>query len=78
MEVQGDQVEFADLLGVEGILRLHGTDKAEELNWFNPNRGWGTLCLARRRVVESANEVKVFTELGNTFTFRLLDSKKES
>jgi len=75
VNVEGDQEEFADLLGTEGELRLDPTSKSGELNWYNPKGRGDTLGLSRKRVTEKDGKVKVFTQLGNCFTFRLVETK---
>jgi len=75
VNVEGDQEEFADLIGTEGDLHLHPTSASSELNWFNPEGRGDSLGLSRKRVTEGNGKVKVFTKLGNCFTFRLLETK---
>ena len=70
IEVLGDQEDFADLIGTEGELHLDGTN-----NWFLPEHRGDMLSLAIKRKVEGDGKVKVHTKLGNTFTFRLLETK---
>jgi hypothetical protein len=73
--VEGDQEEYADLIGTEGVLRLdpHSTDSG--INWYNPNGSGETLALSRKRVTEKDGKVRVHTKLGNTFIFRLKETK---
>lgn len=75
VNVEGDQAEYADLIGTEGVLRLDPTSTDSGINWYNPERSGETLSLSRKRVLESNGKVKVFTKLGNCFTFRLLETK---
>lgn len=75
VNVEGDQEEFADLIGAEGELRLDPASKSSDLNWFNPNGRGDSLGLSRKRVTEAQGKVKVFTVLGNCFTFRLIETK---
>lgn len=75
VSVEGDQEEFADLIGASGELRLDPASKSSELNWFNPAGRGDSLGLSRKRVTEKDGKVKVFTQLGNCFTFRLLETK---
>jgi hypothetical protein len=72
VEVQGDQEEFADLIGTEGVLQLGGNH-----NWYNPDNLGDTLQLAVKSVHhrKESDRVSVKTKLGNTFTFRLTETK---
>jgi len=65
--------EFDDLCGATGQLYLdpHDTDRA--VNWFN---GGGGVEMTRKRVIEKDGVVKVFTKLGNTFTFKIVGTTK--
>lgn len=69
IEVQGDQEEFADLIGTEGELQLIGPSSPH--NWFNPDERGDSLSLAVKRSVEKDGNIKVYTKLGNTFTFKV-------
>lgn len=73
--VEGDQEDFADLIGTEGVLRLDPVSTDSGINWFNPTGSGETLTLSRKRVTEKNGKVKVFTKLGNVFTFRLMETK---
>lgn len=75
VNIEGDQEEFADLIGTEGELRLDPANKSSDLNWYNPKGRGDTLGLSRKRVTETGDKIKVFTELGNCFTFRLIETK---
>lgn len=72
VEVQGDQEEYADLIGATGELQLHETDKSAELNWFSPKNRGDTLGLTRKTVTENGKKVVVSTRMGNKFTFQLI------
>jgi len=71
VNIEGNQAEYADLIGLDGTLRIDPTSSDPAINWFNPHRSGETLSLARKRVIEKNGRVKVFTKLGNCFTFRL-------
>lgn len=73
--VEGDQEEYADLIGLEGKLRIDPKSTDSAINWFNPEGSGETLSLSRKRVSEKDGKVRVHTRLGNTFTFRLLETK---
>jgi hypothetical protein len=74
VEVQGDQEDFADLIGTTGTLYLEGNN-----NWFLPeNRGDHLSFVIKRKVNVAPDKVRVFTKLGNTFTFRLLTVPTEA
>lgn len=60
--------EFDDLRGHTGELRID-----EHNTWFNGGEG---IEMTRKRVVETDGVVKVFTKLGNTFTFKIVDATK--
>jgi hypothetical protein len=75
VSVEGDQEEYADLIGTEGELRLDPKSTDSGINWYNPKGSGETLTLSRQRVTEKDGKVKVRTKLGNTFTFRLLQTK---
>lgn len=60
--------EFDDLRGHTGQLRI---DKNS--TWFDGGEG---IELTRKRVTEKDGIVKVFTKLGNTFTFKIVDAAK--
>ena len=62
--------EFDDLRGQTGELRIE-----EHNTWFNGGEG---VEMTRKRVVEKDGVVKVFTKLGNTFTFKIVDTTKGS
>jgi hypothetical protein len=72
VSITGDQEEFADLVGTIGTLFLeHG----EERYWPNSN---DPVRLARKRVSWKNGTIRVFTRLGNVFTFRALPKEKPS
>jgi hypothetical protein len=56
-------------------LRLDPVSKSSELNWYNPKGRGDTLGLSRKRVTEANGKVTVHTKLGNTFVFRLIETK---
>ena len=64
ISVKGEE-EFADLIGVYGTLNL-------EHNWFLPNDDGDMLSFLVKRKTFVDDKVKVFTKLGNIFTFRVL------
>lgn len=66
-QVFGDQEEFADLIGRNGVLTLG------DRNVFNPNEGgWGWLTLDKKRIIEKDGKITVSTKLGNKFVFKVL------
>ena len=69
IEIQGDQEEFADLIGESGDLQLHETNKSHELNWFNPNHRGDSLSFNVKKKVEKDNKIIVYSSLGNIFVF---------
>lgn len=74
VEVQGDQEEYADLIGTNGTLYLEGNN-----NWYLPaNRGDHLSFAVKRKVNIAPDKVRVFTKLGNVFTFRLLTVPTEA
>lgn len=75
VSVEGDQEEYADLIGTEGDLRIDPKSTDSGINWFNPEGTGETLTLARKRVIEKDGKVIVHTKLGNKFTFRLKETK---
>lgn len=74
IEIQGQQEEYADLIGLVGKLQLHPTKKSSELNWFNAGSS-GFVQFTRKKVTENDGKVSVQTSLGNTFIFRLVETK---
>ena len=71
IEVQGDQEEFSDLIGLTGTLRLDDKCTDSAVNWFSPGGG-DVLSIVRKRVVEKDGKVSVFTHLGNKFVFKII------
>ena len=68
VNVQGDQEDFADLIGSNGTLQ----QLSDGLTFMPDNRGdW--LTMKPRRKQEKDGKIIVSTTLGNTFTFRLLN-----
>lgn len=68
IQVEGNQEEFSDLIGSIGKLRLDPVSKDPAVNWFT---GGNTVNFVRKKVVVKDGIVKVFTRVGNCFTFRL-------
>jgi hypothetical protein len=64
--IEGDQEEFADLIGTTGKLFLE-----PDREWYHPAAG-EPVVLKRKRVVREGDRIQVFTHLGNVFTFRAL------
>ena len=75
VEVHGDQMEFADLIGETGTLHL---SKANGLNWFMPNNRGDTLEMVRKRASRKGDKISVRTALGNRFVFQTATPKQES
>jgi len=70
--VEGDQAEFADMIGQTGRLFL-----APGNNWFGP-KGWGeSLTMTRKRASRKDDKVRVSTRLGDVFTFRVASDTKK-
>ena len=68
INVDGDQEDFADLIGTEG--KIHPT--SEGLTFMPNNRGdW--LSMRPKRKTWKDGKVKISTTLGNTFTFRVIN-----
>ena len=63
VKMEGNQEDYADLIGLEGRLYL---DKNN--NWFGTSGG-GCLTLSRKKVTQKANLIRVSTHLGNVFYF---------
>ena len=74
VEVQGDQEDFADLIGQNGLLELSG--KGEDQNTFFPDNRGDFLSLLIKKVVEKDGKIIVSTKLGNTFTFKIVGENK--
>lgn len=68
IEVQGDQEEFADLIGEQGDLKLPGKNKGE--NYFLPDSG-DSLTMLVKNIRTNGNKTTVKTQWGNTFIFRI-------
>jgi hypothetical protein len=66
VSVEGDQAEYADMIGQTGRLYL-----APGNNWFGP-KGWGeSLTMSRKRASKKGDRVRVSTHLGNVFVFQV-------
>jgi hypothetical protein len=66
ISVTGNQEEFGDLVGTTGKLNLvHGRE------WYHPT-GAESVVLTRKRVSWKDGVIKIWTKLGNVFTFRAL------
>lgn len=65
--VEGDQAEFADMIGTTGRLYLNTGN-----NWYGPKGSGESITLTRKRVTRKDDKVRVHTKLGNVFTFRLV------
>ena len=72
VEVQGDQEDFADLIGKAGKLHLVKTN--DKLNTFFPDDRGDFLSLAVKRVTDKNDKIQVLTQFGNKFIFRKLAS----
>jgi len=64
VDVRGDVVDYADLIGRSGSLRL-GSDSVGSFCWGGNE--W--LEFRRKRVIRKDGQVRVHTEMGNTFVF---------
>jgi hypothetical protein len=64
VDVRGDLVEYADLIGQSGTLRL-GDDGVG--SFYCGGNEW--LEFRRKRVTRKDGQVRVHTEMGNTFVF---------
>jgi hypothetical protein len=64
VDVRGDVVEYADIIGNSGRLRL-GSDGVGSFSWGGNE--W--LEFRRKRVTRKDGQVRVHTEMGNTFVF---------
>ncbi len=64
--VEGDQEEFADLIGTEGELHLSPGN-----NWYNPNGRGDSLQMESKRITRKEDRITVSTHLGNKFVFRV-------
>lgn len=65
--VEGNQEEFADMIGTTGRLYLNTGN-----NWYGPKGSGESITLTRKRVTRKDDKVRVHTKLGNVFTFRLV------
>ncbi|MGH7175679.1 MAG: hypothetical protein ACREGR_04970 [Minisyncoccia bacterium] len=72
VEVQGDQEEFADLIGCNGRL----TDLRADGRTFMPDGRGDFLTMVNKRTTRKGDRVKVATKLGNVFVFRVLEGGK--
>lgn len=64
VDVRGDISEYADLIGRSGTLRL-GDDRVGSFCYGGND--W--LEFRRKRTLRKNGQIRVFTELGNTFVF---------
>lgn len=65
-EVQGDQEDFADLIGTTGVLTLG------DHNRYMPKDRGDWLTLDKKRITEKDGKITVSTKLGNKFVFKVL------
>lgn len=66
VRVEGDQEEYADMIGQTGRLYLSPGN-----NWFAPS-GWGeSLTMSRKRASKKDDRIRVSTHLGNVFVFQV-------
>lgn len=68
--VDGDEEGFSDLIGNTGKLRIDPESKDPAVNWFDD--GGGSVNFALDRFTEVNDRIDVFTRLGNTFKFRVI------
>jgi len=66
IDVRGDIEEYADIIGQTGELRL-GSDGVGSFCWGGNE--W--LEFRRKRVNRQTDQIRVHTEMGNTFVFKL-------
>lgn len=78
VSVDGDEPEeFADLIGSEGSLGPAAVADGKRLTFMPANRGdWLTMSV--KRETTTGDKVRIFTKLGNTFTFRLLKIPRQN
>ena len=66
VKVEGNQAEYADMIGETGRLFLSPGN-----NWFAPT-GWSeSLEMKRKRATKKGNTIRVSTLLGNVFVFEV-------
>ena len=70
--VEGDQEEFADLIGETGRLFLSPGN-----NWFSPKGSGESLTMTRKRAAEKDGKIRVSTKLGNVFIFRKVETEQK-
>ncbi len=71
INVSGDVEDFADLIGTKGELHLIGS--YSENNCFLPENMGDILDLKVKTIDQVSDDiVKVYTKLGNEFTFELI------
>ena len=70
VEVQGDQEDFADLIGRNGHLTLSDLGD-DERNVFVPESRGDWLSMLVKSVREMGDRVTVVTEMDNTFVFKM-------
>lgn len=63
VSVEGDQAEYADMIGQTGRLYL-----APGNNWFGSGE---SLTMNRKRASKKGDRVRVSTHLGNVFVFQV-------
>lgn len=77
-EVQGDQIEFADLLGKIGVL-LQGERENDSLPGkmdslcFHPEGRTDWLAMTPTNIKKYTKKIIIDTKMGNTFTFKLVE-----
>jgi len=65
-EVQGDQEEFADIIGERGEIHLTDGD-----NWFSPECGQ-SVTFIKKRITKKDGVITITTGMGNTFRFKAI------
>jgi len=68
--------EFGDIVGQKGSLHLHKTKRGPGVNYFSS--ATTLVGLSRKRVTTKDDTIKVFTTLGNVFTFQKITPAKET
>jgi len=69
IEVQGDQVEFADLLGCSGKLEMEGE---RGYSVFYPENRGDWLHMSKIKSRKEGDKISIFTTLGNKFVFKAI------
>jgi hypothetical protein len=76
IEVQGDQEDFADLIGNNGVLSLSDKTTNEDRNTFFPDNKGDFLSLLTKNIVEKDGKIIISTRSGNIFTFKIIGENK--